>query len=301
MDITPSDIENNLQEYDNFMSLPPQYSGAHASRFVVLPVPFEATTSYRSGAADGPKALIEASWQVELFDAELGKRAFEAGIHTSRKADRRVRRADTMYKAVRRETAAALDNGQIPVVLGGEHTVTVPAVHAALERYPELSVLQLDAHADLRDSFEGTPWSHACAMRRILALADRPPRIVQAGLRSMCTEEWNLSRRSRSVTSFLAKDNMSGKAPAHKILSALSRDVYVTIDLDAFDPSEMPGVGTPEPGGLTWAWVNDLLGLVAAKRNIVGFDIVELCPIEGQNISEFFAAKLTYRIMGLLV
>jgi agmatinase len=301
MEIIPHHIENNPQEFENFMSLPPQYSGARASRFVVLPVPFESTTSYRTGTAAGPRAIIEASWQVELFDVELGKRAFEAGIHTSRKLDRVRRKAETMYKAVHREVAAVLDNAQIPVVLGGEHTVTVPAVHAAIERHPELSVLQLDAHADLRDTYDGTPWSHACAMRRILALADRPPHIVQAGLRSVCTEEWNLSRRSRSVTSFLAKDNLSGKAPAHKILGALSQDVYITIDLDAFDPSEMPGVGTPEPGGLTWAWINDLLGLVAAKRNIVGFDIVELCPIEGQNISEFLAAKLAYRIMGLLV
>jgi agmatinase len=302
MEITPKhEIDCAPQHYENFMSIPPEYSGASASRFVVMPVPFETTTSYRTGTAGGPKAIIEASWQVELFDVEIGRRAYEAGIHTNRKLERCRRSFKTMYDSVKRATGAVLDADKIPVILGGEHTVTVPAVHAVLEGCPDLSVLQFDAHTDLRNEYDGSPWSHACAMRRLLSLADRPPRIVQAGLRSVSSDEWNLARRSRYVTPFLAKDIHSGKASHKDILDALGDKVYVTVDLDCFDPSEMPGVGTPEPGGLSWTWVCGLLEKVAAKRQILGFDIVELCPIQGQNISEFLAAKLAYRIMGLLV
>ena len=295
-----TDIENGTQSYNNFMNLPPQYSGPGASRFVVLPVPYEATTSYRAGTAAGPQAMIEASRKVELFDVELGKRACEAGIHTKKPIAKGRRTFKNFYEAIRKEAGAALDGGRVPVVLGGEHTVTVPAVHAALERHPDVSVLQFDAHADLRSAFDGSQWSHACAMRRILSLADRPPHIAQVGIRSASSEEWNLSLRSRSVTTFLAKDVVAGRSADKKILAALGEKVYLTIDLDAFDPSEVPGVGTPEPGGLSFRRALDLISLVAEKRQIIGFDVVELCPIHGQNISDFFAAKLAYRIMGLL-
>jgi len=301
MNTQPLDFENSEQSYNNFLNLPPQYSGPGASRFVVLPVPYEATTSYRVGTALGPAAMIEASWQVELFDVELGKRACEAGIHTKKPITKGRRSFKNFYEAVRKEVGAALDGGHIPVVLGGEHTVTVPAVHAALERHPEVSVLQFDAHADLRNSYDGSLWSHASPMRRILALADRPPRIAQVGIRSASSEEWNLSLHSRSVSTFLAKDVVDNKSTDKKILASLGDKVYLTIDLDAFDPSEVPGVGTPEPGGLSFRRALDIISLVAEKRQIIGFDVVELCPIHGQNISDFFAAKLAYRIMGLLV
>lgn len=253
------------------------------SGVVILPVPYEKTVCYMPGTAKGPKAIIDASTQLEDFDAEMGYEICKnAKIHTAKE----VKRLDGVEKSV----SKILDKNKLPVVLGGEHTVTVPAVKAAAKKYKDLSVLQIDAHADLRNEFEGEKMSHACAMRRVRGITDKT---VQAGIRDMSIEE------NEYIVKEGIMDTVFGTGfHADEMVEKLSENVYVTIDMDGFDPSEVPAVGTPQPGGLRWAQVTNLLKKVAESRNVVGFDVVELSPIKGQVASDFLAAKLVYRMIG---
>ena len=298
MKISVQDLENEPREDGNFMGLPPEFSGAH-SKFVVIPVAYDAGTASRAGA--GPQAMIDASRHMELFDVEIGRGACEAGIHTGKKHIAGRSAFKSLYETIHTEVGQAMDVGKIPVLLGGGNAITVPAVHAALERRPGLTVLHLDAHANLRNAYGGDQWHCSCSMRRILSLADRPPLIVQAGVRSASSEEWALAVHSRSVETFLAREILSEKIAFSQVVKHIEGPVYVSIDLDVFDPAAVPGVAAPEPGGLAWGWVVELLAAVAEKKQIAGFDVVGLCPIAGQNLSEMFAAKLVYRIMGLMV
>ncbi|MDI6732006.1 MAG: agmatinase [Candidatus Margulisbacteria bacterium] len=255
------------------------------AQFVILPVPFEKTTTYGKGTKKGPAAILAASQQIETFDEELLQETYKlAGI--------RVAKPVKVF-GLKSLVVGLLNAGKTPVVLGGEHSITPLVVSAFAQKYQNLSVLQLDAHADLRDSYQGSKNSHACAMRRTLEICP----VVQAGIRNIAKEEYNFAKSCGQLT----KVHFAAKlAPIKKILSQLSRHVYITIDVDVFDPSLVPATGTPEPGGLFWDQVLDILRAVCAKKKVVGFDVVELAPIKGLPASDFTAAKLIYRLMGYL-
>lgn len=270
-------------------SSPAALETAHA---VVLPAPYDGTTSYRPGTRFGPHALIDASRNMELYDEVLGA-LYPAGLYTLPELEP-VADAEKMVARVEEAAEWALEQGKTLITVGGEHSLTTGPVRAYARRLPKLSVLHLDAHGDLRFEYHGTRYSHACVMRRVREIVSVG---VQAGQRSISEEEAELITRER-LTVFSARrvrDLAGAYAP---IVEALSDDVYITVDLDVIDPSECPGVGTPEPGGLTWFEITDLVAALAKRRRIVGFDLMELMPIGGDTRSEFLAARLLYRMWG---
>ena len=272
---------------------------------VVLPVPYERTSTYRAGSAAGPAAILDASRQVELYDAELGCEPIEAigGIATHAPLVLPEGCAGAaMADHVQRCVSDLLDRDRFVVTLGGEHTSVVGAIRAHHCRHPELTVLQIDAHADLRDQYQGDPWSHACAMARVWEFTQR---IVPVGVRSLCRQEAQFIAE-HAVPVFYAHRlrqqtrQRGGASCVDDILSALTAEVYVTIDCDGLDPTLLPSVGTPEPGGLTWPDINDLLAGLARRHHVVGFDLSELAPIPHLPCSQFAVAKLAYRFLGLI-
>jgi len=277
----------------NFCGLDGEYAMLERARAVVLPVPYDFTTSYHGGARLGPAAIITASRNMELWDEEIGP-VYRNGIHTLPELEPTAEGPEAMVGRVERAVDWILEGGKLPAILGGEHSITTGAIRAALRRHPRLSVLQLDAHADMRDIYQGSPWSHACVMRRIRELVPA----ASVGIRSMSEEEAEALRAKPWPTwSTRAFRALGGRF--EPILDALSDEVFVTFDLDGLDPAYLPATGTPEPGGLEWYETIDLLAAVARRSRIVGFDVVELAPTPGQTASEFLAARLVYRLIGL--
>ncbi|HET6491274.1 MAG TPA: agmatinase [Syntrophales bacterium] len=279
----------------NFGGIDPEYAALETAAFVVVPVPYDLTTTYQGGARKGPAAIIEASCNMELYDEELDREIYKSGIHTLPPLEAVASGPEGMLERVEQTVSGVFDLGKTPVMLGGEHSITLGAVRAARKRYSKLSVLHLDAHADMRESYQGSPFSHACIGRRMRELCP----VVQAGIRSMSIEEAAFIRK-RNVPVFSATDIRNDRTWVGKVLGHLSRDVFISVDLDALDPSVMPATGTPEPGGLTWHDVLGLIREVCRKRHVVGFDIVELAPIPGMVAPDFLAARLTYRMMGYI-
>jgi len=277
----------------NFGGLDDEHAGLDGARIAVLPAPYDFSTTYQGGTRAGPRAILDASRNMELWDEELGA-TYRAGIHTLPELEPTALGPEAMAERVEQAVAWILERGKIPVMLGGEHSLTAGAVRAAAKRTRGLSVLQLDAHADMRDRYLDSPYSHACVMRRVRELVPA----VSVGIRSMSEEEARfLERTPAPMWSTRAFRALGGRW--EPILKALTDEVYVTFDLDALDPAALPATGTPEPGGLDWYEAVDLLAAVARRSHIVGFDIVELAPIPGQVASDFLAARLTYRMMGL--
>jgi len=275
----------------NFPGIEPELSSFERAKVVVFPVPYDSTTCYKGGSRNGPRAIIAASRQMELYDEELGYEPARVGIHTLDELEPSMNSPEETVKRVEEVIGEIAENRKFPLMLGGEHSISLGAVRALAKKYRSMSVLQLDAHSDLRDEFEGTKFGHTSVMRRISELCDT----VQAGIRSMSKEEAEFAKRKK-LKLFHVKDSLKPKF----IVSSLKKDVYVSIDLDAFDPSEVPAVGTPEPGGLHWHDVLAILKEVASSRNVVGFDVVELCPIEGNACSDFLAARLAYKFLGYI-
>lgn len=278
----------------NFGGIYPAHSLREAT-FVVVPVPYDLTSTYQPGSRRGPAAIIEASTNMELYDEELKKETYLAGIHTTLPVEIDARGPKNMISAVRKKISRIVAMDKIPVMLGGEHSITLGAVQAVKEKYPKLSVLQLDAHADLRDSYQGSPFSHASVGKRISEICP----LVQVGIRSMSSEEGDFLPKSK-VKSFSADFVLETRNWCEKVCKDLQGDVFVTIDLDVFDPSIMASTGTPEPGGLYWRDVLRLLKAVSQKCKIRGFDVVELAPVSGNIAPDFMTAKLTYRFMGYM-
>ncbi|MEM3555452.1 MAG: agmatinase [Candidatus Micrarchaeia archaeon] len=272
----------------NFAGLEPEHADFNKAKVVVLPVPYDSTVCYTAGTRNGPHAIITASRQMELYDEEMGWEPATIGIHTLDELEPSRNSPQETMNRVERAVQEILENKKFPVVLGGEHSISVGVVKAFSKIHRELTVLQLDAHADLRDEFEGTKFGHTSVMRRISEITHT----VQVGIRSISKGEAEFARRKK-LQIFYARDFKQ-----EKIIPQLKKNVYVTIDLDVFDPSEVPAVGTPEPGGLHWYEVLSLLKQVASKRNVVGFDVVELCPIPGETHSDFLAAKLIYKFLS---
>jgi len=278
----------------NFLGLDEELSSYEGSKVVVLPVPYEATVSYGSGTSKGPAAIIEASQQVELYDDELECEPCDVGVATLDAVDLKGVAPSELRDAVAPAISRVLADGKLPLVLGGEHSVTPAVVSAVSERHSNLTVVQFDAHADLREEYEGERMSHASAMARVRDLLPA----VQVGIRNLCKDEAERARRD-GLDIFYAKDMRRDDSWMERALGCIrTDDVYVTIDLDAFDSSLMPSTGTPEPGGMDWYQVTDFLRLVATRRRVIGFDVVELAPIEGFHAPDFLAAKLAYKCIG---
>lgn len=283
-----------LNEYENrFLSseVPPR--PADQARFHVIPVPYEATVSYAGGTANGPEAILDASDQLELYDGT--SYPGEYGIFTQRPVDCSGAPEQVMEN-VRKAVLAALDAGAMPVVLGGEHSLTYGEMAALKERYGRFGVVQFDAHADLRDSYEGSKWSHASVMRRAVKDLDLP--LVQLGNRIYCREELE-ARKEHGVVSWDAPYLCRHGIPDNLIPEDFPRNIFITFDVDGLDPSIMPETGTPVPGGLDWYMALDLAARAMQGRRVLGFDVVELAPREGHIVSDFAAASLTYALMGL--
>jgi agmatinase len=277
-----------------FAAIPDEYARFGSARVVILPVPYDHTASGLPGSREGPRAIIDASEEMELYDLERECEPYRVGIHTLPELAPLAGDPAAMIDRIEEVVGELLDGGKFVVTLGGEHTVAVGAARAYHRHFPDLSVLALDAHADLRPEYLGTPYNHACTLRRIVELCP----VVQVGLRSAEREEHDLIRRQGLPFFTVGAYRALNDGPVD-VAGRLTSDVYVTIDLDALDPSEMAAVGTPEPGGLRWEEVTALLAGVARERRIVGFDVTELAPRLGSFANAQLAAKLTYRLIGL--
>ena len=262
------------------------------AKAVILPIPLESTTSYVPGTRNGPREILVASSHMELWDEETNTDVHGVGIYTLPEMELPFDDMADLMTEIRRVTAAIIERDKFPVILGGEHSITAPIVAAVAAKHPALSVLQIDAHADLRDSYMGTRHNHACAMRRVLEYA----RCTQVGIRSLSTEEAKAAP-SLPTRIFYDVSMRQDKNWIDRVVESLGETVYITIDADGMDPAIMPSVGTPEPGGLSWYEMLALLRAVIAKRRVVGCDLVELCPIPGIVGPNFLCAKLIYKIL----
>ena len=278
----------------NFAALPPEHSDYARSRVVVLPVPYDSTASGWVASREGPGAIIEASMNMELYDIGIACEPYRVGIHTMPDVAVHTGNPQAMVERIEEIVGELIDGGKFVVTLGGEHTVAVGAARAHAKRVSGLSVLAFDAHADMRDEYLDSPYNHACTLRRISEAAP----IVQVGLRSAEREEHEYIREQGMR--FYGPREFRALGP-EGVAALLSENVYLTFDLDAFDSSVVSAVGTPEPGGLHWDEVSDLLETVARQRRIVGFDVTELAPSLGPRANAQLAAKLVYRIIGLAV
>lgn len=276
---------------ENFAGLNAQFTDYKTSKIVVLPVPFDATSSWKHGADKAPEAILEASVQLEWLDTETDIEVYKQGIHTAAPVDTNCT-PEQMCTNVEQRMMQILADGKFPLMLGGNHTVSIGAFRAAAKRFKDFTILQFDAHSDLRESYEGTPYSHACVMAHAKRLAP----LTQIGIRSMCAEEMN---QYDPLRIFWGRDLFfdTTRRWEEEALDTLSRNVYITIDLDVFDPGIMPATGTPEPGGLQYFQVLHFLRRVFTKCNVVGCDIVELCPIPALHACNFMAARLAYQLM----
>lgn len=281
---------------DNFLGLEAESADYAAARFAVLSVPYDATTSYAVGTREGPRAIISASQQVELYDEELRRESLRDGVATLDPVSPDVSGPAATLKHLYTRARRAVRDGKFLITLGGEHSISSATVRAVQESHRKLSVLQIDAHADLRDEYQGSPWSHAAVMRRI---HDLGVPAVGVGIRNYSADEARfIEKAGKKIIS--ARRCRESRDWISEVVESLSDEVYVTIDIDGFDPAFAPGTGTPEPGGLDWYQVTDLLAAVAATRRIVAADLVEVRPIPPNNVTEFLAAKLLYRLIGLV-
>lgn len=271
----------------------PKPTDFDSARVVVFPVPLDRTTSYVPGTRNGPHEILVASSHMELWDEETETDVHGIGIFTLPEIEFPFAHIDDVMREIHRVAVEIVSRDKFPFILGGEHSITAPVVEAVAARYPGVSVLQIDAHADLRDSFMGTPYNHACAMRRVLEHA----RTTQVGIRSLSPEE-AAAVPGLSTRIFYDYNMRDDPAWMDRVVESLSDDVYVTIDADGLDPAIMPAVGTPEPGGLSWHETLKLLRKVIEARHVVGCDLVELAPLAGNVAPNFLCAKLAYKILS---
>jgi agmatinase len=298
-------VPESLREMDwelphNFLGLDEEAADFERARVVILPVPYEATTSFGAGTGSGPGAIVEASRYIELYDQELDNEPFEVGIATLPALSLTGAGPEQAIGELRAAYDRILDAGpdKFIIALGGEHSISSAPILAWADRLRQqgkrLSVLQIDAHTDLRDEYEGSPYSHAAVMSRVKDSVE----IVAVGIRAITSEEMQLVRRSENIHVFLADNIHAGEEWMDDVLSRLGEDVYITFDVDGFDPSLVPATGTPEPGGLQWYPVMKLLRRVFEERTVHSVDIVELAPIPGYPAADFLVAKLAYKMIG---
>jgi agmatinase len=282
-------METKMKKY-NFCDLPKEYSNYKDAKIVILPAPFDATSTWIKGADKGPDAILEASANMETYDIETDSEVYKQGIFTD-KPIKEKKSPEKMVAELKARTLSHIKNKKYVVTLGGEHSVSIAPIQAHVESFKDVSVIQFDAHADLREEYHGSKNNHACVMARAREIAP----IVQVGIRSGDISE---AKAMKQKNVFLAQDIYDNDKWFNKCLGMLTKNVYLTIDLDVFDPSILPSTGTPEPGGLGWYQVIKFLRLLMTKKNVVGFDIVELCPNPAEKSSDFLTAKLIYKLLS---
>lgn len=280
---------------DNFLGISDRDAAFEPADVVILPAPYEGTVSYGHGTSRGPRAILDASRFVELYDHELDREPYTIGVHTLPALDLPKSGPESALAELRRAYDRLLATGKFPIVLGGEHAISGPLIEAWADRLGEgrLTVLQLDAHADLRAEWEGTPLSHACVMHRV----HRRVRLVQAGIRAVTADERALMRRA-DITAIFGHELDAAGAWIARAIDATGPDVYVTIDVDYFDPALVPSTGTPEPGGGQWYPTLELLKRVFTERTVHAVDVVEHAPLPGFQAPDFLVAKLVYKLVG---
>ncbi len=280
------------KETTYFLDMEERFALEENAKYVLVEVPYDGTSTFIKGADKGPEAIIAASDSLELYDYVYGIEAYTAGIYTdSEKLD--FSTPDSMVETVYQRVSHFLNKNKMVGLLGGEHSVSLGAIRATSEKYNDLSVLQIDAHADLRDTYHDSPYNHACVMRRAQDFA----KVVQVGIRNVCAEEkHNIVDENVFYANKIVGQNNSWMQQA---CDRLTQNVYLTIDLDGLDPSILPATGTPLPGGLGWYELMDFLALVFANKNVVGFDVVELCPQPDNVVSDVLAATLVYKIITM--
>lgn len=282
---------NKVIQYGDFEE---QYTSLKNASIVILPVPYDETSTWIKGADKGPQAILEASYNMEFYDIETQTEVYKQGIYTAPAITEKVS-PETMVAAVKAATTQYLEQEKFVVSIGGEHSVSIGAIQAFAEKFDNLTILQIDAHTDLRPTYMGSANNHACVMARAREVA----KIVQVGIRSMDRSELAYIEEGKIFYAHdICRQRGHSKQWQNEVIKQLTGNVYVTIDLDGFDPAIMPSTGTPEPGGLLYYEVLDLLKMVGEKVNIVGFDVVELCPNEQSKASDFLAAKLIYQLLS---
>ena len=275
-----------------FLDMPPMFAEAESAKYVLLPVPYDGTSTYIKGAEKGPQAIIDASDSIELYDIQTETEAYKSGIYTD-KHPYSLATPELMVAEVKARVTHFLQQHKRIGLLGGEHSISIGAIEAFAEKYPDLSVLQIDAHADLRDTYNGSIYNHACVMRRAQKMAN----VVQVGIRNVCIEE---KEHIIPKNIFYAHDICGKTEWMHKAIDRLTEHVYLTIDVDGFDPSIVPATGTPLPGGLLWYETLAFLELLFKSKKVVGFDVVELCPQNENKTSDVLAAVLVYKIISMM-
>ena len=276
-----------------FGDFTPEEMCYESAAIAILPVPYDGTSTWIKGADRGPEALMEASYNLEFYDIETATEVYKHGIATLEPVTENST-PEAMADEVERRMEMILADGKFPVLIGGEHSVSIGAFRAMARRYPGLTILQLDAHSDMRDEYEGSPANHACVMARAKELT---PHITQVGIRSSAREEQhNINPKRIFYAHRIAEDDEWQE----RVSTQLGEEVYITIDLDVFDPAYLPSTGTPEPGGLSYREVMGLLRRVIREHRVVGLDVVELCPNPAAKASDFLAAKLIYQFLSEL-
>lgn len=287
-----------LGEKDNFLAIPKKFSDFNNSKIAILQAPYEKTTSYGKGTSKGPGAIIKASHYVEFFDEETEKEVcFAEGITALNPVKFGKASGKKMLAVLYKNVKSLIDAGKFVVTLGGEHTISTAPIKAHFDSFQNVSVLHFDAHSDLRDEYEGSKYSHACFAARVSEFTDK---ITQVGIRAQSKEEFNFIK-NRGISTFYAHDIHNNKFSEEMMdimISTMDMNVYITFDVDYFDPSIMPSTGTPEPNGFFWHPTMKFLRRVCGERNVIGFDVVELAPRKGFKFPDFLTAKLVYKILN---
>ncbi len=286
---------------NNFLAIEKQNSNIKDSKIVILPVPYESTTSYGKGTKFGPKGILDASAFVEFYDDEFDREiCFEKGIATVQPLDFKNKSGKPALNLIEKNVTELLEMNKFVVTLGGEHTISTAPIQAHYIKNPDMSVLHFDAHSDLRTSYEGTPYSHACFMSRVIEFFPAN-KITQVGIRAQCIEEAKLIKEKKINTFYASaiRRGLHGKNWQKKVVDTLGKKVYITFDVDYFDPSIMPSTGTPEPDGFLYSETMDIFReLIKAKKQIIGFDVVELAPVKGVHHPDITTARLIYKILN---
>jgi agmatinase len=274
----------------NYAGIADEFAQLEKSKIILIPVPYDGTSTWGKGADKGPEAFLEASENMELYDIETDSEVYKQGIHLTDPITENSS-PEAMVNEVHAITKDFIKRNKFVTLFGGEHSMSIGSIRAFNECFDNLTVLQIDAHADLRESYEGTKYNHACAVYE----ANQTTNLIQVGIRSMDAIEKTLMDEEKT---FFAHDMVNDEYWTDKVIEAMTENVFITLDLDAFDPSIMPSTGTPEPGGLLWYETLEFLKQVFEDKNVVGFDIVELCPNKNDKSSDFLAAKLYYKMLS---
>ncbi len=279
-----------MKTTNNYAGIPDEFAQLEKAKVVLIPVPYDGTSTWGKGADKGPQAFLEASENMELYDIETDTEVYQQGIYLAKPVDENSS-PEAMVNAVHKTTKAYIKRNKFVTLFGGEHSISIGTIRAFNECFDNLTVLHIDAHADLRKSYEGTPYNHACAVHE----ASQTTNLIQVGIRSMDAIERTFMDEEKT---FFAHDMVQDAYWVDKVIDLMTDNVFITFDLDALDPSIMPSTGTPEPGGLFYYETLEFLKQVFSEKNVVGFDMVELCPNEQEKSSDFLAAKLYYKMLS---